>query len=270
MTSLMDATRRFGGLQRLYGTSVTSTLTQAHVLVAGLGGVGSWCAEALARTGVGRLTLIDLDHIAESNINRQVHALSHTMGQAKVTAMAERLQAINPAIELHLVDDFVTPENAPALLASHPNVVLDCTDDVPAKTALVCHATAMGLPLLVCGAAGGKYDPLSLQRGDLAQAQYDALLSRLRQQLRRHHGFPKGNAKAGKGQRSPKMGVQALWFAQETRLPEAWLQDSSDPLQGLSCAGYGSAVAMTATMGLVAADYAVQCLLKNAFNTAPV
>lgn len=270
MTSLMDATRRFGGLQRLYGGSVTATLAQAHVLVAGLGGVGSWTAEALARTGVGRLTLIDLDHIAESNINRQVHALTATLGQAKVAAMADRLVAINPAIQLHLVDDFVTPENAAELLQSRPDVVLDCTDDVPAKTALVQHAIALGLPLLVCGGAGGKYDPLSLVLGDLARAQYDALLARLRQRLRRHHGFPKGNAKAGKGQRSPKMGVQALWFAQETRLPEAWLQTDAEPLQGLSCAGYGSAVAITATMGLVAADYAVQCLLKNALKAAPV
>ncbi len=284
----VDLARRFGGLDRLYGEGATAKLAGLHVVVAGIGGVGAWCAEALARSGVGALTLVDMDHVAESNINRQVQALGSTLGQAKVTAMASRARDINPRCRVDCVDDFVGADNIAALLAGPAGVLLDCTDQVAAKVAMVLQARAQGWPLLVCGGAGGKTDPLALRAGDLSAVGHDALLGRLRQELRQRHGYPKGGATGGKPRRRvPRMGVHCLWFDQPVVLPAAWdrapaasaARDAPQgpesgaahdapqgleagaarsALQGLSCAGYGSAVAITATMGMAAADWALR------------
>lgn len=261
---MADLERRFGGLERLYGVDALRKLAGAHVAVAGIGGVGSWCAEALARSGVGRLTLIDMDHVAESNINRQLHALSDTLGQSKINAMAARVHGINPHCKLHLIDDFVTPENVAELLAPGFDVLIDCTDQASAKIAMILEARRLKMPILVCGGAGGKTNVLALRAGDLSTALNDALLAKLRATLRRHHGYPKGSDANGKAlKRVPRMGVRALWFDQPAILPQQW----ADPqprelggvgLQGLSCAGYGSAVAITASMGMAAAADAIQ------------
>lgn len=279
-TPIFDYQRRFGGLERLYGDHVLTRLARAHVLVAGLGGVGTWCAEALARSGVGVLTLVDMDHIAESNVNRQLHATTSTLGQSKVLAMTERILGINPQCVVHIVDDFVTTENVGDLLAGTPDVVIDCTDQVQAKIAMVLEGRRRGIPVLVCGGAGGKTNPLALRAGDLARASHDALLGRMRNLLRRRHGFPRPATAPGKARRlAPRMGVNALWFEQEAILPTQWrnpiavaefveAQDASgisvpgkpavtDTLQGLSCAGYGSVVTITATMGMAAANHAL-------------
>ena len=265
-----DAVRRFGGLDRLYGDGARETLAGLRVVVAGIGGVGAWCAEALARSGVGALTLVDLDHVAESNINRQVHALGSTLGQAKITAMADRIRDINPGCRVECVDDFIGPDNVEAILSGPAGVLLDCTDQVVAKIAMILHARAAGWPVLVCGGAGGKTDPLALRAGDLSGVTHDALLGRVRQELRQRHGYPKGGAAGGKPRRRvPRMGVHCLWFDQTVVLPSAWTRpaapDGASPAgtpaaapQGLSCAGYGSAVAITATMGMAAADWAIR------------
>jgi tRNA A37 threonylcarbamoyladenosine dehydratase len=268
-----DLARRFGGLDRLYGEGAWRALNALHVVVAGIGGVGTWCAEALARSGVGRLTLVDLDHIAESNINRQVHALTSTLGRAKVEAMAERVRDIHPGCVVEPIDDFVDADNVGRLLAGPPGVLLDCTDQVPAKIAMILQARALGWPMLMCGGAGGKTDPLALRAGDLSQATHDALLGRVRQVLRQRHGYPRGGSAGGKAHRRvPRMGVPCLWFDQPVRLPAAWAQapegadaSSAAPAcapQGLSCAGYGSAVAITASMGMAAADWALRTGLR--------
>lgn len=262
--SSADLSRRFGGLNRLYGEQALEQLGTAHVAVAGLGGVGSWCVEALARSGVGALTLIDFDHIAESNINRQLHALSSTLGQSKVQAMADRIREINPACRITVVDDFVTPENVNKLFSGPLSALVDCTDQAPAKIAMILDSRRRKLPLVVCGGAGGKTSPLSLRAGDLSQATHDALLSKLRQTLRRQHGYARAAAQAGKApRRIPRMGVRVLWFDEPVRLPLAWTQD--DPLQGLSCAGYGSAVVVTAAMGMAAAAEVIQVILNGRF-----
>jgi tRNA A37 threonylcarbamoyladenosine dehydratase len=253
----IDAERRFGGLARLSGPGAPARLRAAHMAVAGLGGVGSWAAEALARSGVGALTLIDLDVIAESNINRQVHALTSTLGRSKAEAMAERVRGINPDCALTCVDDFVEPGNVGRVLAGPYTVILDCTDQAAAKIAMILHARARGIPLLLCGGAGGKTDPLSLRAGDLAEARNDALLARLRGTLRREHGFPRAQDAAGKvKKRAPKMNVRALWFDQPAIQPEAWARGD------LSCAGYGSVVTVTAAMGLAAANEALFTFLS--------
>jgi len=149
-----DIERRFGALARLYGPGSTERLRTARIAVVGLGGVGSWCAEALARCGVGYLTLIDLDHIAESNLNRQIHALENTIGQAKVAAMAQRIAAINPACAVQTIDDFLTPQTAAQYLAPELDVIVDCTDQISAKVAMALLARARKQKLIVCGAAG--------------------------------------------------------------------------------------------------------------------
>lgn len=151
-TTINDKQRRFSGLQRLYGDGATVRLEQAHVMVAGIGGVGSWTAEALARSGVGELTLIDLDHIAESNVNRQIHALSATLGQAKIQAMADRIAGINPDCRVNLVDDFLGPDNVDALLQARPvSVLVDATDQVAAKIAMVLASQREQIPFIMCG-----------------------------------------------------------------------------------------------------------------------
>ncbi len=261
-----DAERRFGGLSRLFGTGIGAALQQASVAVVGIGGVGSWAAEALARSGVGSLTLIDLDHVSESNINRQVHALSQTLGQSKVFAMAERIEQINPDCQLTLIDDFVSPDNVGQLLDPRLTVILDCADQIAAKLAMVLQARERQQPLIVCGGAGGKTDPLALRSGDLSLATHDALLGRLRNLLRKDHGFAKGGVAGGQSlKRVPKMGVSVLWVDQPTVLPSAWIEAESNVSiaspQGLSCAGYGSSVTVTATMGLVAANEAIKRIL---------
>ena len=262
-----EAQRRFGGLARLFGPHAYVALRQAHVAVVGIGGVGSWAAEALARHGVGALTLIDLDHIAESNINRQVHALSDTLGQAKVEAMAARIRGINPECRVTLVDDFLTPENVSEVLPEALDVVIDCTDQMRAKVAMVLQARTRKQTLIVCGGAGGKTDLLSLRAGDLSEATHDALLARLRNILRKQHGYARASTGAGQPRkRIPKLGVRVLWLDQPTILPEAWQEtptNSDAGLQGLSCAGYGSSVTVTASMGLAAAAEAVNKIIHT-------
>ncbi|PLC53106.1 tRNA threonylcarbamoyladenosine dehydratase [Pollutimonas nitritireducens] len=281
VTCQFDTERRFGGLERLYGPGSLQTLRNAHVVVAGIGGVGSWCAEALARCGVGALSLIDLDHVAESNINRQLHALTETLGQSKVAAMAQRVHGINPECRVRVVDDFVSPDNVADVLGDDAGLVIDCTDQAQAKIAMILHARARKIPILVCGGAGGKTNPLALRAGDLALAVNDALLAKLRNTLRRQHQYPKASDHAGKPRRRlPKMGIRALWFDQPVLLPAQWLatgvdltdpgrlagvQPPPDTLQGLSCAGYGSVVTVTAAMGMAAANEAVYWMLNGKF-----
>lgn len=286
-----DPTRRFGGLARLYGPDAPARLSAAHVAVAGLGGVGSWTVEALARSGVGALTLIDLDHIAESNVNRQIHALTGTLGQSKVDAMAERILQINPACRITRVDDFVTPENVAEVLPGPYSAIVDCTDQAAAKIAMILHARARRIPFLLCGGAGGKTDVLALRAGDLSEAVNDALLSKLRNTLRREHGYPKASDAQGRVlKRVPKMGTQALWFDQPAILPASWTKpmasgdgdSSAEPgigvaldafaqltgPQGLSCAGYGSVVTVTAAMGMAAAQRATMLILQHNIKPA--
>lgn len=254
----IDLERRFGSVERAFARETLTPLGRSRVVVVGLGGVGSWAAEALARSGVGHLTLIDLDHVAESNINRQVHALSDTIGQAKVVAMRDRIQQINPRCHVAAVEEFVDPGNVEQILPCDADMVLDCTDQMSAKLSMVLCARVRRQEILVCGAAGGKTDPLALRQGDLRDSTHDALLARLRSSLRKHHGFAAPQAK-----RVPRMGVQVMWFEQAVHRPTA---PSQRPVISapLACAGYGSLVTVTATMGLAAAAHAMAVVLRKA------
>jgi len=248
--------RRFGGIDRLYGPGSLARLAAAHVCVIGIGGVGSWAAEALARSGVGRLTLIDLDHVAESNVNRQVHALEATLGQAKVLAMGERIAQINPACTVVCIEEFITPENVASLLPVC-EVVLDCIDDVRAKTALIAYCRRAKRAVVTTGGAGGRTDPTKIRIDDLSRTTQDALASKLRAKLRKEHGFPREAKKT--------FGVPCVFSDEPIRRPTGTDFCDADEAgrHGLNCAGYGSSVAVTAAFGLAAAAHGLGMVLAG-------
>jgi tRNA A37 threonylcarbamoyladenosine dehydratase len=253
--SAPDLARRFGGLERLYGTTGASRIRGAHVLVAGIGGVGSWAVEALARSGVGHLTLIDLDHIAESNINRQIHALDATVGQAKVEAMRERIAQINPECEVLALDEFVEPDNWPSLLdaaaRAHglPAAVIDACDQLRAKLTMAAWARETpGTAFITVGAAGGKRHAHRVEIDDLALATHDPLLAQLRQRLRKEHGAPR----EGK-----RLGVACVFSRESVAPPDPTCAIGEGGDGSLNCHGYGSVVSVTATFGQCAAGWAL-------------
>jgi tRNA A37 threonylcarbamoyladenosine dehydratase len=250
--------RRFGGLRRLYGQAGYERLRRGRVAVVGLGGVGSWVVEALARSGVGALTLIDFDHVAESNVNRQIQALGATLGMSKATALAQRIADIHPGCRVLEVDAFVEPDNWPALLPEPVDVVIDACDQLRAKAALAAWGLASQVPVVCVGAAGGKTCPQAVEVGDLASVSHDRLLASLRQRLRQHHG----------GRRQGVMGVRCVFSREAVRSP----QDVCTPVNGgdgsLNCHGYGSSVVVTSVFGMVAASEALAQLVTAA-DTRP-
>lgn len=252
-----DIERRFAGVARLYGEDGYRRLRAARVAVVGVGGVGSWVAEALARSGVGTISLVDLDHIAESNTNRQIHALGDAYGRAKVQAMAERIAAIDPSCSVLPVEEFVDPDNAARLAAGH-DLLLDCIDQVSAKAALIAACRAQGIATITCGAAGGRVDPTRLRHDDLARASGDPLLAKVRYRLRRYYGFPRES-----GTRIRRFDVAAIYSDEPILAP----QDCS-PQARLACAGYGSTVAVTGAMGFAAAAVALRHLAAGARRLA--
>lgn len=248
-----DLERRFGGLRRLYGEAAYTRLRALRVAVVGLGGVGSWAAEALVRSGVAELVLIDMDHVAESNINRQVQAVGATVGQSKGGALQHRFADIHPGCRVHLVDDFVSPDNWPGLLAHEVDVLVDACDQVHAKVAMAAWARHTRTAFVTVGAAGGKRKPQAVEVDDLAATTHDPLLASMRQRLRKQHGA----ARAG------SMGVRCVFSREQVTLPEVCATQGQDIDSNLNCHGYGSAVTVTATFGLVAASEALQCGLAN-------
>ncbi|MBK7063299.1 MAG: tRNA threonylcarbamoyladenosine dehydratase [Rubrivivax sp.] len=249
-----DLERRFGGLRRLYGDLAYARLRAARVAVVGLGGVGSWAVEALARSGVAELQLFDLDHVAESNINRQVQALGRTLGQAKTRALAERVAEIHPGCRVLEIDDFVQPDNWPALLPSPVDLLIDACDQSSAKLVLAQWALASAVPLVCVGAAGGKRRAEAVSVEDLADTTHDPLLASLRQRLR----------KAGTAARQGRIGLRCVFSREAVQRPAAVDCDIAGATASgaaLACAGYGSSVTVTATFGLVAAGEAIEQLL---------
>ena len=254
MTSFpTDYTRRFGGIERLYGAGALLRAGAAHVVVVGIGGVGSWAAEALARSGVGRLTLIDLDHVAESNINRQIQALESTLGAAKVVAMRERILAINPACVVDAVEEFIDERNLVALIPPC-DAVIDAIDHVRAKAALIAHCRRAGIRVVTTGGAGGRTDPTRVEVIDLSRTTQDALASKVRAQLRKDYGFSRDPKK--------KFGVDCVYSPEQSRRPagadscavgEQKVDAAIELAAGLNCAGYGSSVMVTASFGFAAA-----------------
>lgn len=251
-----DLQRRFGGLERLYGVGGAARIRSAHVAVVGIGGVGSWAAEALARSGVGRLTLVDLDHVAESNINRQVHALDATLGQAKVQAMRERIAQINPACQVHCIEEFVEPSNWPHILPVGVDAVIDACDQIKAKTAMAAWALQgrqSGALFVSVGAAGGKRHAHKVDVDDLALTTHDPLLAQVRYRLRKFHGAPREGR---------KIGVTCVFSREAVAPPDAsCVIESADG--SLNCHGYGSVVSVTATFGQCASGWVLDRLAAS-------
>jgi tRNA threonylcarbamoyladenosine dehydratase len=242
-----DLERRFGALRRLYGDAGYARVRAARVAVVGLGGVGSWAVEALARSGVAQLVLIDFDHVAESNINRQLQALGGTLGMAKGEALRQRIADIHPGCDVRVVDAFVEPGNWPALLPGPVDTLIDACDQVSAKLALAHWALHEKVPLLTVGAAGGKKSAQLVDVDDLAAVTHDPLLASLRQRLRKM-GAP----------RQGKLGVRCVFSREPVLAPAGMCNVESGGDGSLNCAGYGSSVAVTATFGLVAAGEALK------------
>lgn len=254
--SKFDPERRFGGVTRLYGVAGAEKLRQANVCVVGIGGVGSWTVEALARTGIGRISVVDLDMVAESNTNRQIHALGDIYGKAKVHAIAERIQAINPDCEVSCIEDFVSPENVGSILDQNYSVVIDAIDQVRAKVAMIAFCHKRKTPIIVAGAAGGQMDPTKIQIADLSQTVQDPLLAKVRSQLRREHGFPRDTKQ--------KFGVPAVFSTEQLRYPanNTSCETPQGPA-GLNCAGFGSSVCVTSVFGMVAAARAINFIVSS-------
>ena len=240
--------RRLGAVARLYGAEGFARIRAAHAVIVGIGGVGSWVAEALARSGVGCITLIDLDVVAESNLNRQAHATIATLGCNKVTAMRDRIESFAPDCVVTCVDDFVDTNNVAAMLPVNASFVIDAIDKVYAKAALIAHCVKSSLPVIVCGGVGGKTDATQLTVSDLAFTEQDALLAKLRLMLRREYGFPR----AGR-----KFKVTVV-YSKERQSGSA--EDSG---AGLACAGYGSAMHMTAGLGMFVAGCALDLVVAD-------
>jgi len=242
--------RRFAGVAKIYGDEAFHHYEQSHVMVIGIGGVGSWAVEALARTGIAQLTLVDMDVLAASNINRQLPALSSTLGQEKAAIMAERCRQINPRIRVNVIDDFLSADNVADILADPPDVVLDCIDDVKAKLALMLHCRFNKISLIVSGGAGGKLDPLKIRVADLSKTEQDPMLAKLRSQLR-----AKGICKKPK----EKFGITCIYS-----IDNPFSSAEVCAAAGLRCGGYGSAVVVTSSFAMVAVAEVLKKLdLKN-------
>jgi len=255
----IDFARRFGGIARLYGERALERFRAAHVCVIGVGGVGSWIVEALARSAVGHLTLIDLDNVAESNINRQIQALTSTVGMPKIEALRERIAQINPFCKVTLIEDFVDPDNIPQMVGGKDfDYVVDAIDSVKAKAALIAYCRDHKLPLVTIGGAGGQIDPTKIEVRDLARTEQEPLLKKVRKLLRAQYGFSRGEKQ--------KYHIDAVFSMEPLRYPEP--DDAAceigSSVTGLNCAGFGSSMVVTASFGMIAAGHMLRKLAEAA------
>ncbi|HFE36974.1 MAG TPA: tRNA cyclic N6-threonylcarbamoyladenosine(37) synthase TcdA [Gammaproteobacteria bacterium] len=249
---------RFSGIQRLYGVQNAKLIKGFHIAIVGIGGVGSWVAEALVRTGVGEVTLIDNDEIAASNANRQVHTLTNTLGQQKVSAMAERLLQINPALCCHAIDDFITVKNHESLLSRGYDYVVDAIDSIKFKSLMIQYCKRNKIPIIMVGGAGGLTDPSKIAVVDLSKTHNDPLAAKVRSQLRRHFGFSKNPKR--------RLGVECVFSSQQQVYPAAdgSVSHNKPGIHGVSldCRfGYGASSCVTASFGFIAAARVIDKLL---------
>ena len=263
MTALSDAwLQRFGGTARLYGQSALQLFAEAHICVVGIGGVGSWAAEALVRTGIGAITLIDMDDVCVTNTNRQIHALKETVGQAKTEVMAERILAINPECKVICVDDFITAENTAELMSGGFTYVIDAIDSVRPKAALLAWCRRNKIPLVTTGGAGGQIDPTQIQVADLAKTIQDPLAARLRERLKSDFKIVKNS----KG----KLGIDCVFSTEALMYPQAdgsvcASRSTAEGPKRMDCAsGFGAATMVTATFGFVAVSHVLKKMMAKA------
>jgi len=254
--------QRFGGIRRLYGVDAVPIIQNLHVCVVGLGGVGSWAVEALARTGVGQLTLIDYDTVALSNVNRQLPAMTGTDGLKKSAVLHERVEQINPLCQCEIIDDFITVANMRDYLdpARGYGYVVDAIDSIKFKAAMIHYCRRNKIPVIATGGAGGLTDPAMIQVADLSRTHHDPLASRVRARLRERYGYS----------RNPKrpFGVECVFSSQQPVYPkpDGSVSHAKPGIHGVSldCRfGYGTSVCVTASFGLLAASRAIHKILKK-------
>lgn len=250
---------QFGGIARLYGEEAAEKIRQAHICVVGVGGVGSWSVEALARSGVGRITLIDHDEIAASNMNRQLHTLHSTIGQSKVAVLAKRVADINAECEVNSIEDLITLDTLEKYITTEFDVVIDAIDIIKFKAAMIHYCSRNKIPIITTGGAGGMVDPTRIEVVDLSRTTHDPLAAKVRSQLRRQHGFSRNPKR--------KFGIECVYSTEQPRYPKAdgTVCHQKPGVSGLSldCAlGYGAATHVTATFGFVAASQAINRVIK--------
>ncbi|MBJ7536400.1 tRNA cyclic N6-threonylcarbamoyladenosine(37) synthase TcdA [Marinomonas transparens] len=258
----MTSDQRFGGIRRLYGDDAYLAFSQAHVCVIGIGGVGSWAAEALARSGIGYITLIDMDDVCITNINRQIHALDGNIGRVKVEVMAERIALINPDCQVTCIEDFITPDNIPELLAEPFSYIIDCIDSIKPKAALIAWCKRNKRKIITVGGAGGQTDPTQIQTADLSRTEKDPLASKVRNFLRRYYNFT----------RNPKrrFHIECVYSTEQLNYPQGDGTVSKERLKGdtetkMGCdTGFGASTLVTATFGFVAVSRVLDRLTKAA------
>lgn len=244
----LDYEQRFGGIARLYGKQALENFSRSHVCIVGVGGVGSWLVEALARSGIGELTMIDLDDVCITNINRQLPALEGTIGFPKIQVLADRVHAINPNCKVNIIAEFLGAGNVDRLIHNGFHYVVDCVDRLSIKLLIVLRSKAVGVPVMTMGGAGGRRDPLRIKLVDINRTAGDRLLKQVRKKLRTEHGFPADQKK--------KHGILAVVSDEPQVFP--WADGScrgiAEPGENLKmdCAsGYGAATHVTATFALV-------------------
>ena len=253
MSRVDNYEQRFGGIGRLYTPEGLAKLRQSHVCVIGIGGVGSWAVEALARTGLGKITMIDMDDICVTNINRQIHAMTGTVAQLKTEAMKERVERINPECVVEIIDDFITPENIPEYLNLGYDYVLDAIDSVRTKAALIAYCKRNKIKLITTGGAGGQTDPSQIQIADLSKTIQDPLASRVRSLLRKEYNFSQNPKR--------KFGIDCVFSTQPLIFPK--MGEGCEVSATMNCAnGFGAVTMVTATFGFFAVSRLVDKLLK--------
>lgn len=259
---MQDQERRLGGIRRIYGDKPYEKFLKSHICVIGIGGVGSWAAEALARSGIGQITLIDLDNLAESNVNRQIHALSGEFGKAKVAAMHERILLINPDCKVHEIEDFVSIDNLQEMLDRDYDYIIDCTDNFRVKSAMIAYCRRNKLKIITIGGAGGQVDPTQVKISDLSRTQHDGLLSKIRRHLRQDYNFP----------RNPKrrFDIPCVYSEEQQVYPTAeggvcQQKPEGSNANGLNCeGGFGSVMTVTSTFAMAAVSHVLKKLASNA------
>ncbi|RDF12034.1 tRNA cyclic N6-threonylcarbamoyladenosine(37) synthase TcdA [Haemophilus paraphrohaemolyticus] len=253
MSRVDNYEQRFGGIGRLYTPEGLSKLRQAHVCVIGIGGVGSWAVEALARTGIGKITMIDMDDICVTNINRQIHAMTGTVAQLKTESMKERVERINPECVVEIIDDFISPENIPEYLNRGYDYVIDAIDSVKTKAALIAYCKRNKIKLITTGGAGGQTDPRQIQIADLSRTIQDPLASKVRSLLRKEYNFSQNPKR--------KFGVDCVFSTQPLIFPK--MGEGCEISATMNCAnGFGAVTMVTATFGFFAVSRVVDKLLK--------
>ncbi|NRA82634.1 MAG: tRNA cyclic N6-threonylcarbamoyladenosine(37) synthase TcdA [Gammaproteobacteria bacterium] len=251
---------RFGGTKRLYGEQAVAKLLQSHVCVIGIGGVGSWAAEALARSAIGEITLIDLDDICVTNTNRQIHATVDTIGQSKVEVMAQRIKAINPDCKVNEIEDFIEPDNLAELITKDFDYVIDAIDSIKAKVALLVYCKRNKIKIITVGGAGGQQDPTQIQVVDLAKTVQDPLAAKVRNELRRHHNFTKNPKR--------RFQIDCVFSTEQLVYPTAagevcHQKPQTDGPMKMDCSsGFGATTVVTATFGLVAVARVISKLTR--------